>query len=62
MTLLADDSDDSSDSAHCPTSDPETTSTARDNEGIAVTQPFAAHSIDSADCSDIAFAAKNIYM
>ena len=58
MTLLSDDSDDSSDSAHCPTSETETTSTARDNEGIAVTQPFAAHSIDSADCSDIAFAAK----
>ena len=37
MTLLSDDSDDSSDSAHCPTSETETTSIARDNEGIAVT-------------------------
>ena len=60
MTLLSDDSDDSSDSAHCPTSETETTSTARDNEGIAVTQPFAAPSGDFVDCSDFAFATKKM--
>ena len=67
MTLLSDDSDDSSDSAHCPTSETETTSIARDNEGIAVTlllllTPTTLHSNDSADCSDFAFATKNIYV
>ena len=64
-------------SSECPTTYPETTSTPVDNKGTAMFDEqclFALLALlgllaslgfpsnDSADCSDFAFAAKNIYM
>ena len=67
MTLLSDDSDDSSDSAHCPTSETETTNTPANTKGtvmfderclLGLLALLGLPSIDIADCSDFAFAAK----
>ena len=47
-------------SAHCPTSDPRTTKTSEDTRGTPVSDEqclLDLPSIDSADCSDSAFAA-----
>ena len=63
------DSDDSSDIAHCPTSDPESTNTPADTKGtamfdeqclqglLALFAPLGLPDDDSEDSSDFAFAA-----